>query len=225
MERPAPFISRVCLKNYRSIADCDVRLGRLTVLVGPNGSGKSNFLQALALLSRAVNTTPYEAITAFGGLEEILRRAPEPAESLSIDVEATVPLSPGSEQLGPARYGFEVGIASRRGLRSFEVLRESCELAFGGRTWSFSAERGTVHTESLAESAPRIEPDRLYLPIAASQTTFGPLFQGLTNMQFYNFALDTLREPSAFSGAAVMDHRGEHFSEALGAIAGVRPEA
>ena len=111
MEGPAPFISRVRLKNYRSIADCDVRLGRLTVLVGPNGSGKSNFLQALALLTRAVNTTPYEAITTFGGLDEILRRAPEPAESLSIDVEGSVPLSPGSDQLGSARYGFEIGIA------------------------------------------------------------------------------------------------------------------
>lgn len=68
MERAAPFISRVRLKNYKSIAECYVRLGPLTVLVGPNGSGKSNFLQALALLGRAVNTTPYEAVTALGGL-------------------------------------------------------------------------------------------------------------------------------------------------------------
>jgi AAA15 family ATPase/GTPase len=52
MERPAPFISRVRLKNFKSIAECDVRLGPLTMLIGPNGSGKSNFLQALALLGR-----------------------------------------------------------------------------------------------------------------------------------------------------------------------------
>jgi AAA15 family ATPase/GTPase len=48
MERSAPFISRVRLKNFKSIAECDVRLGPLTMLVGPNGSGKSNFLQVVA---------------------------------------------------------------------------------------------------------------------------------------------------------------------------------
>jgi hypothetical protein len=32
--RAVPFITRVCLKNYKSIAECDVRLGRLTILVG-----------------------------------------------------------------------------------------------------------------------------------------------------------------------------------------------
>jgi AAA15 family ATPase/GTPase len=50
----APFISRVRIKNYKSIAECDVRLGPLTVLVGPNGSGKSNFLDALAFVARAL---------------------------------------------------------------------------------------------------------------------------------------------------------------------------
>ena len=34
--------------------------------------------------------TPYYAITSVGGLGEMLRRAPEPAQSFSIDVEVTV---------------------------------------------------------------------------------------------------------------------------------------
>jgi AAA15 family ATPase/GTPase len=52
MEQPAPpFISRVRLKNYTSIAECDVRLGPLTILIGPNRTGKSNFLDALAFLA------------------------------------------------------------------------------------------------------------------------------------------------------------------------------
>src|ERR1700733_5091930 len=92
MERPVPFITRVRLRNFKSIAKCDVRLGPLTILVGPNGSGKSNFLEALSLLGRALSTTPYEAIDELGGLGEIARRAPEPAESFSIDIEATIPV-------------------------------------------------------------------------------------------------------------------------------------
>jgi predicted ATPase len=61
-----PFITRVRLRNYKSIASCDVRLGPLTILVGPNGSGKSNFLDALAFLARALETTPGEAINERG---------------------------------------------------------------------------------------------------------------------------------------------------------------
>ena len=114
MDRAVPFISRVRLKNYKSIAECDVRLGPLTVLIGPNGSGKSNFLQALALLSRALNTTPFEAIDELGGLGEIVRRAPEPADSFSIDVEAAVPWGAKDEPWASVSYGFEIGAASRR---------------------------------------------------------------------------------------------------------------
>jgi predicted ATPase len=122
-----PFISRVRVRNFKSIAECDVRLGPLTMLVGPNGSGKSNFLQALTLLGRAVSTTPYEAVTGIGGLPEIVRRAPELAESFSVDVEATVPWAEAGDQLVSARHGFEIGAASSRALRPFEVLREDPE--------------------------------------------------------------------------------------------------
>ena len=41
------FISRVKLRNYKSIAACDVWLGPLTFLVGPNGAGRSSFLVRL----------------------------------------------------------------------------------------------------------------------------------------------------------------------------------
>src|SRR5579884_891277 len=89
--RSVPFITRVRLRNYRSIAECDVRLGPLTVLAGPNGTGKSNFLDALAFLSRAVATSPAEAIDERGGLAEILRRVPEEASTFGIAIEARMP--------------------------------------------------------------------------------------------------------------------------------------
>ncbi|MGH3191966.1 MAG: AAA family ATPase, partial [Streptosporangiaceae bacterium] len=71
-----PFISRLRLRNYKSIAECDVRLGPLTILVGPNASGKSNFLDALEFLSRAVATSPSQALEERGGLEAVLRQVP-----------------------------------------------------------------------------------------------------------------------------------------------------
>jgi predicted ATPase len=44
---PHPNITRLVVKNYRSLKDIDVRLQPLTVLVGENGSGKSNLIDVL----------------------------------------------------------------------------------------------------------------------------------------------------------------------------------
>jgi predicted ATPase len=222
MDRPVPFVSRVRLRNYKSIAECDVHLGPLTILVGPNGSGKSNFLEALSLLGRALATTPYEAITELGGLGEIVRRAPEPAQSFSIDIEAMIPVGGDPEHWVSAEYGFDIGSASHRGLRPFEVLRESAKLQIGRRDWRFVVNRGVVHEEGRVPPASDIDPDRLYLPLTANQAAYS-LSQGLASMRFYSFALDALREPARRAEGAALDFRGEHLADVLAALAAVRP--
>lgn len=40
-------ISRLAIRNFRSLKDIELQPGRLTVLIGPNGSGKSNVIDAL----------------------------------------------------------------------------------------------------------------------------------------------------------------------------------
>ena len=57
-----PFLTRVRIKNYKSIKACDVELGSLTFLVGPNGSGKSNFLDALRFVADALRDSPEKAL-------------------------------------------------------------------------------------------------------------------------------------------------------------------
>ncbi|MBI2914126.1 MAG: AAA family ATPase, partial [Chloroflexi bacterium] len=50
-------ISRVSLRNYKSIARCSVNLRSLVFFVGANGSGKSNFLDALRFVAESLNTS------------------------------------------------------------------------------------------------------------------------------------------------------------------------
>ena len=50
----ASLLRRVKIRDYKSIAYCDVELGPLTVLVGRNGAGKSNFLDALGFVADAL---------------------------------------------------------------------------------------------------------------------------------------------------------------------------
>ena len=58
MTATPPFLTRVRIKNYKSIKACDVELGSLAFLVGPNGSGKSNFLDALRFVAEALDDSP-----------------------------------------------------------------------------------------------------------------------------------------------------------------------
>ena len=46
-------ISEISIKNFKSIEDLSLPLGRVTVLIGENGSGKSNILEAIGFLGAA----------------------------------------------------------------------------------------------------------------------------------------------------------------------------
>jgi len=69
------FLTRVVLRNYKSIATCDVRLHPLVFLVGPNGAGKSNFLDALRFVTDALRTSLDHALRDRGGIKEVRRRS------------------------------------------------------------------------------------------------------------------------------------------------------
>jgi predicted ATPase len=56
-------LTKVTIRNYRSLEDVTVELDDLTVLVGPNGSGKTNFLDALRFVRVALRQGLSNAIT------------------------------------------------------------------------------------------------------------------------------------------------------------------
>lgn len=231
MQRPVPFITRVRLGNYKSIDGCDVFLPPLTVLVGPNGSGKSNFLDALAFLARALETTLYTAVDERGGLPELLRRVPAPADTFSIDVD--VAMLWGSVPV-TGSYGFELG---RYQGDSFEVVRENCALEWDGRVRGWERDRDAVRVVGSDSRFAVIEPDRLYLPVAGSQIPvadiraggpssvipmpFTALSRGLAGMRFYSLGLGELRQPQPRSAGSVLGRRGEHLADVLGALKGM----
>src|SRR5438067_7269314 len=62
-----PFLRRVRIRGYKSIAFCDVALEPLTILVGRNASGKSNFLDALAFLRDALDDGVNSTLQEHGG--------------------------------------------------------------------------------------------------------------------------------------------------------------
>src|SRR5437588_1715659 len=86
-----PFLRRVRIRGYKSIAFCDVTLEPLTILVGRNASGKSNFLDALAFLRDIVRVGLTQAVKWHGGADSILCRLQED-RVVSIETECDYPI-------------------------------------------------------------------------------------------------------------------------------------
>ncbi|MFV2021287.1 hypothetical protein [Micromonospora sp. LOL_023] len=57
LDPTTPFVRRVRVRGFRSLAGCDVTLGPLTVLLGFNASGKSNFLDVRGAITLAVSVS------------------------------------------------------------------------------------------------------------------------------------------------------------------------
>ena len=109
-------ITSVALRNYKSIAACDVALPPLTFLVGPNGSGKSNFLDALRFVAQALRFSPEHALRERGGINEVRRRSRGHPNHFAVRVDFRVPEAAGW-------YAFEIG-ARPKG--RYFVRREDC---------------------------------------------------------------------------------------------------
>src|ERR1700692_2756940 len=117
-----PFIRRVSIRNYKSIAACQVELGELVFLVGPNGSGKSNFLDALRFVADALRTSLDHALRDRGTIKEVRRRSGGHPNHFAIRIYFTLPTG----SLG--HYWFQVGAKTSGGV---EVQSEECQSLFG----------------------------------------------------------------------------------------------
>ena len=185
--KDSTFITRVILKNYKSIAACDVQLQPLTFLVGRNGSGKSNFLDALRFVADALNLSLDHAVRARGGINDVRRRSRGRPSPFSIRLEFI--LSDGST----GHYAFQIRTRSPGG---YEVQTEECRIQNKLCPTSeayFRVESGTV-TNTSVEIAPVAATDRLYLVNASGLPEFRPVYDVFSRMGFYNLNPDKFRD-------------------------------
>ena len=185
---PSPVtISRITLRNYKSIARCSVTLRPLVFLVGPNGAGKSNFLDALRLVAESLNTTLDHALRERGGINEVRRRSAGHPTHFTIRLDLVLP----SNRV--AYYAFEVGAKPKGG---FVVQHEKCRVFSPdalGEEHSYEVESGKIKTTSLKVFPPAAS-DRLYLVAAAGLPEFRPVYDLLARMGFYNLNPEEIRD-------------------------------
>lgn len=218
--KDSTFITRVVLKNYKSIAACDVRLGSLTFLVGRNGSGKSNFLDALRFVADALNSRLEHAINDRGGINDVRRRSRGHPNHFFIRLEFILP-----EGL-TGHYAFRIGTGKRNnGKRGkygeYRVQTEECKLQNEKLLTPevyFRVDEGVV-TDTSVKVAPAAATDRLYLVNASGLPEFLPVYEALSRMGFYNLNPDKIRELQAPDPGDVLVRDGGNLTSVLTQLA------
>ncbi|MFC5667408.1 AAA family ATPase [Kitasatospora misakiensis] len=208
-----PFsLTRVRLRHYRSIAEADVELGRLLLLVGPNGSGKSNFLDALRLVAESLQTSLDQALRSRGGVGEVRRRSTGHPTHFSIDLNYR-----GSDYEG--EYGFEVAAVRGGG---FRISREYCGVWFDSRGRDgnrpadarFRVENGRLVDQSESVMPP-VSEQRLYLVFAAGLEGFRPVFDGIAGISVFNLNPDVMRQPQTPDSGEFLHRDGSNIASVL----------
>jgi predicted ATPase len=207
MTKSSTFLTKVVLKNYKSIAACEVELGPLTFLVGPNGAGKSNFLDSLRFVADSLHTSLEHALRERGGIGEVRRRSGGHPNHFGLRFCFSLP----SGEAG--HYAFRIGARPQGG---FEVQEEECKVHAAealGQVHHFRIESGAVRNTSLAGPAASI--DRLYLVSASGLSPFRPVYEALSRMGFYSLNPDRIRDLQSPDAGELLARDGSNITSVL----------
>jgi predicted ATPase len=175
----SPFIRKVTIRNYKSIAACKADLRSLMFLVGPNGTGKSNFLDALRFVADSLRTSLDHALRDRGTIKEVRRRSGGHPNHFALRLDFALP----DESV--AHYSFRIGAKPGGG---YEVQNEECRISQGSvvaGSHYYHVREGKVVNSSLAP-LPAAVPDRLFVVAASGLPEFRPVFDALSAIEVYN---------------------------------------
>jgi len=211
-----PFIRKLVVRNFKSIATCDVELSPLTVLVGRNGSGKSNFLDAIHFVADGLQTSLDHAIKARGGIDAVRRRSTGHPRNFAIRVDFTLP----NYQLGT--YAFEIAARPNGG---FAVKDERLEIttANGRSAAKYHREESRVSSASEDVMPPVLE-DRLYLVNAAGLPQFRGAYDALLSTGFYNLNPETMKEVQSPDAGDLLHGDGSNIASVVARLTMQQPE-
>ncbi len=213
-------ITRVQIKNFRNLADVDVHLGPLTVLVGRNGAGKSTFLDALRFVRDALKNGFDTTVSQSGGIEAVRRRS---AQIDSDDIEMAFELSLAE---GEAMYSFSIGTKQTEYRRvKNEALQLKTkyaainELRFetkAGEWISAPTDFLTIREQMWGMAVP---PHILILPVLSMFfPVMDAVLRNLTEAGYYSVFPNTLRTPQRQSSVSMLSEDGQNLATTLQSI-------
>ena len=198
-------LTRIVVRNYKSIGACDVSPAQLCFLVGANGSGKSNFLDALRFVSDSLNFSIDHALRDRGGIGEVRRRSGGHPTHFGIRLEFALEDWRG-------HYSFTVGAKPQRG---YEVQNEECHIVpAGGGAHYYKVERGRVRRSTFPQP-PVAAADRLYLVTVSGLEAFRVVYDLLSTNGFYNLNPEAIRDLQPPDPGAILKRDGSNAASVL----------
>lgn len=79
-------LSRIVLRGFKSIRECDLELRELNVLIGPNGAGKSNFIGFFRLIQQMLEGNLQRYVSKQGGPDALLHFGRKKTEQLCAEL-------------------------------------------------------------------------------------------------------------------------------------------
>ena len=207
-------VTRIALRNYKSIAACDVYPAPLSFLVGPNGCGKSNFLDALRFVAEALRFSLDHALRDRGGIQEVRRRSGGHPNHFGIRVDL---------QLAGAEGWYAFRVAAKPGGR-YSVQQEECFVVSEGGHGSYTVADGKVEASTIC-NPPACASDRLYLTNMSGFDVFRPLYDALSGMGLYNLNPEAIRDLQSPDPGELLERDGSNLASVLPNLDGDRKTA
>jgi predicted ATPase len=180
-----PRITKISIRNFKSIGQASVDLNPLTAFVGPNGSGKSNFLDAIAFVQECLAESVEMAFKHRGGIGAVRRRSTGHPTHIGVRLDMAL------DDDRFASYAFEI---AAKPTERFRIARERCETqGFMENRHLFEVADGAFKKE-IPGIRPKVSSDRLALFAASATEEFRPVYDFLTSIRFYSIVPSCLRE-------------------------------
>jgi predicted ATPase len=220
-KRERNMLTKLDVKNYRSIEEMTLDFGLLTVLVGPNGAGKSNVIDVLRFVRDALRLGLENAILNRHGMSALRRWSPK-GRPYDVHIELCFHIH-GEEVL----YAFTLG-SIRRG--EYKVKWEKYTGTQEGKPFGYEIKDGRWVEPPYDEQHPELasymgkkegkgemvdpEPQlTLFLPRAF--LPFGSIQPFIQEMGFYTIYPNLLREPQKPANPYPLDERAQNLASVL----------
>ena len=218
-------ITRLRVRNFKSLREIDLPLGPLNVFVGPNMAGKSNILDVLEFLYQVffpeANAQGISyALAQRGGPSEVLWKGGED-KLISIRLKGVDDDEPGTN------YKYELQLIVGAGNfvtvqnESLKLLRDGKEIDLlrreGGNPWFANADGKNLGGIGMSGGSA--------LQYASPDWDGYRLLEWVRNWRFYHLVPPLMKEPSQMSLGQVLMPKGDNLSAWLMWIQTHSPEA